>query len=91
MTPRILLVEDNEELAAGIRHNLELEGYEVLWEGDGPKGLEAARTCDPDLLILDVMLPGMDGFQILKALRDGGFDPPVSCRWPRRWTSCPRG
>ncbi len=77
MTPRILLVEDNEELAAGIRHNLELEGYEVLWEGDGPKGLEAARTSDPDLLILDVMLPGMDGFQILKALREDGFDPPV--------------
>jgi DNA-binding response OmpR family regulator len=77
MTPRILLVEDNEELAAGIRHNLELEGYEVLWEGDGPKGLEAARSTEPDLLILDVMLPGMDGFQVLKALRDGGFQPPV--------------
>lgn len=77
MTARILLVEDNEELAAGIRHNLELEGYEVLWEGDGPKGLEAARNTEPDLLILDVMLPGMDGFQVLKALRDGGFQPPV--------------
>jgi DNA-binding response OmpR family regulator len=77
MTPRILLVEDNEELAAGIRHNLELEGYEVLWEGDGPRGLEAARSTELDLLILDVMLPGMDGFQVLKALRDGGFQPPV--------------
>lgn len=77
MSPRILLVEDNEELAAGIRHNLELEGYEVLWEEDGRKGLERARSADPDLLILDVMLPGLDGFQILKALRDEGFEPPV--------------
>lgn len=77
MTPRILLVEDNEELAAGIRHNLELEGYEVLWEEDGRKGLETARASDPDLLILDIMLPGLDGFQILKTLRDDGFDPPV--------------
>lgn len=77
MSPRILLVEDNEELAAGIRHNLELEGYEVLWEEDGEKGLELARTSDPDLLILDIMLPGLDGFQILKSLRDEGFEPPV--------------
>ena len=77
MTARILLVEDNEELAAGIRHNLELEGYEVLWEASGTTGLEAARTTELDLLILDVMLPGMDGFQILRALREDGFEPPV--------------
>lgn len=77
MSPRILLVEDNEELAAGIRHNLELEGYDVLWEEDGREALERARSADPDLLILDVMLPSLDGFQILKALRDEGFEPPV--------------
>lgn len=77
MSARILLVEDNEELAAGIRHNLELEGYEVRWEADGPGGLEAARATDPDLLILDIMLPGMDGFQVLKRLRDMGFATPV--------------
>lgn len=77
MSPRILLVEDNEELAAGIRHNLELEGYEVDWVADGPKGLEVARDQAPDLLILDVMLPGMDGFKVLKALRQDGFEAPV--------------
>ena len=77
MTARILLVEDNEELAAGIRHNLELEGYEVIWEGDGAKGLDAARSTEPDLLILDIMLPAMDGFQVLKSLRDEGFEQPV--------------
>lgn len=77
MKPRILLVEDNEELAAGIRHNLELEGYEVLWAGDGRAGLDAARNCRPDLVILDVMLPGLDGFQVLKALRHEQFSRPV--------------
>ena len=75
--PRILLVEDNEELAAGIRHNLELEGYDVECAFDGPSGLRAARGRTPDLLILDVMLPGMDGFQVLRELRGGGFDAPV--------------
>lgn len=74
---RILLVEDNEELAAGIRHNLELEGYQVEWAGDGAAGLEQARAGRPDLLILDIMLPRLDGFQVLKILREEGFDAPV--------------
>jgi len=74
---RILLVEDNEDLAAGIRYNLELEGYEVRWAEDGPTGLDAARRDPPDLLILDIMLPGMDGFQVLQSLREEGFDRPV--------------
>lgn len=77
MSHRILLVEDNEDLAAGIRHNLELEGYDVAWAGDGQAGLDAARTEPPDLLILDVMMPRLDGFQVLHALRQDGFDRPV--------------
>lgn len=74
---RILVVEDNEELAAGIRHNLELEGYAVECAFDGPSGLDAAVRRAPDLLILDVMLPGMDGFQVLRELRKSGFEAPV--------------
>jgi len=77
VSARILLVEDNEELAAGIRHNLELDGYDVSWAADGPGGLAAARASRPDLLILDVMLPGMDGFQVLKTLRAEGCRTPV--------------
>lgn len=78
MTPhRILVIEDNEELAAGIRHNLELEGYRVEGALTGPAGLEAARSGQPDLVILDIMLPEMDGFQVLRTLRDEGFDRPV--------------
>lgn len=75
--PSILLVEDNEQLAAGLRHNLELEGYGVRWARDGPSGLEAARKEPPDLMILDLMMPGLDGFELLATLRKEGFDSPV--------------
>lgn len=74
---RILLVEDSEELGDGIRHNLELEGYEVSWVEDGRAALNAARSDPPDLLILDIMLPGMDGFRVLETLRGEGFEKPV--------------
>ena len=75
--PRILLVEDNAELAAGIQYNLELEGHEVAVAADGPAGLELVRTFAPDLIILDVMLPGMDGFQVLRRTRESGVRVPV--------------
>lgn len=74
---RILLVEDNAELAAGIRYNLELDGYEVRWAEDGAAGVAAAREFAPDLVILDLMLPAMDGFQVLRTLREEGIHVPV--------------
>ena len=64
---RVLVVEDNPDLAFGLRNNLEIEGYEVLVAGDGPTGLTRARDWLPDLMILDLMLPGMDGYQIGRA------------------------
>ena len=74
---RILVVEDNDELAAALRFNLELEGHEVVVAGDGPTGLGAARVSAPELVILDLMLPGLDGFRVLKTLREDGLDMPV--------------
>ena len=74
---RILLVEDNPELAAGIRYNLELEGHEVAVAEDGAAGVAAAREGRPELIILDVMLPRMDGFQVLRTLRADGLRAPV--------------
>jgi DNA-binding response OmpR family regulator len=74
---RILLVEDNVELAAGIRYNLELDGYEVRVAEDGLVGVQAAREFSPDLVILDLMLPGMDGFQVLRTLREEHIQVPV--------------
>lgn len=74
---RILLIEDNEDLAEGIRHNLELEGYGVIWAASGDEGLERARDEEPDLVILDIMLPGRDGFDVLRQLRKDGIRIPV--------------
>jgi DNA-binding response OmpR family regulator len=75
--PRILIVEDNPDLAYGLRTGLEIEGYEVQLAENGETGLERARAWRPDLVMLDLMLPGMDGYRVLKTLRDGGSDVPV--------------
>src|SRR3954470_17697057 len=74
---RILVVEDNRNLATGLRNNLEIEGYEVEVAGDGTSGLALARSLAPDLIVLDLMLPGMDGYRVLKTLREDGIDTPV--------------
>src|SRR5207237_105257 len=66
---RILVVEDNADLAFGLRNNLEIEGYEVVVVEDGTQGLARARDAGPDLIILDLMLPGLDGYRVLRALR----------------------
>ncbi len=73
----ILVVEDNPDLAFGLRNNLEIEGYEVMVAEDGPTGLAKARESRPDLVILDLMLPGMDGYRVLRTLRAEGYDRPV--------------
>ncbi len=74
---RILVVEDNPDLAYGLRNNLEIEGYDVDVVEDGTEGLAQARTGGPDLIILDLMLPGMDGYRVLRALRDEGRRMPI--------------
>ncbi|HEV2671511.1 MAG TPA: response regulator transcription factor [Gemmatimonadales bacterium] len=74
---RILVIEDNPDLAYGLRNNLEIEGYEVEVAKDGTKGLSRARAARPDLVVLDLMLPGMDGFRVLRALREDGIAMPV--------------
>lgn len=74
---RILVVEDNRNLATGLRNNLEIEGYEVSVAGEGASGLSFARSWSPDLVILDLMLPGMDGYRVLKTMREEGIDTPV--------------
>ena len=74
---RILVIEDNADLAFGLRNNLEIEGYEVEVSGDGAAGLERARRSPPDLVILDLMLPKLDGFRVLKAIRQDALAMPV--------------
>lgn len=77
MMNRILLIEDNEDLAFGLKNNLEIEGYEVSLASDGVIGLDRAKELHPDLVILDLMLPGTDGFRVLRSLRGDGFSMPV--------------
>jgi DNA-binding response OmpR family regulator len=74
---RILIIEDNPDLAFGLRSNLEIEGYEVTIASTGAAGLEQARTQEPDLLILDVMLPEMDGFEVLQKFRESNSSTPI--------------
>jgi two-component system alkaline phosphatase synthesis response regulator PhoP len=74
---RVLIVEDNHDLAFGLRNNLEIEGYTVDVAEDGPTGLDTARRVRPDLIVLDLMIPGIDGYRVLRQLRDDGLDMPV--------------
>ena len=74
---RVLVIEDNRDLAYGLRNNLEIEGYEVEVAEDGPQGLIRARAVGPDLIILDLMLPGMDGYRVLRTLREEGRHTPI--------------
>lgn len=67
---KILIVEDEEAIEDLEKDYLEMSGYEVIIENDGIKGLESAMNSDVDLIILDLMLPGMDGYDICKQLRE---------------------
>ncbi len=67
--PRVLVVEDEETLRFTLQHNLKREGYEVLTASRGDDGLRLAREQSPDLILLDLMLPGVDGMQFCRLLR----------------------
>ena len=73
----ILLIEDNRDYAATLGANLEREGYAVSIATTGIDGLEYARSQSPDLIILDLMLPAMNGYTVLQRLRDTGDATPV--------------
>jgi len=69
MSEKILIVEDEPSLQETLAYNLRKQGYEVETVGDGNAAIEAARTRPPDLILLDIMLPGLDGFEVCKILR----------------------
>lgn len=74
---RILVVEDDLAILTGLSMNLRIEGYEVLQAQDGRTGLARAMDDAPDLLVLDIMLPELNGYELLKELRRRGRDTPV--------------
>ena len=74
---RVLVVEDDPSIAIGLRINLESEGYVVSLAEDGEAGLDMARTLEPDLIVLDVMLPKRNGLEVLHELRAEGRTMPI--------------
>jgi len=77
MGKKVLVVEDEMAILEILKFNLQQEGYETLSAMDGAEGLALARSADPDLILLDVMLPGMNGFDVCAALRQDGFSVPI--------------
>ena len=73
--PSVLVIEDEETLREALKYNLSNQGYEVSVTPEGNEGLALARELKPDLVILDVMLPGLDGFQICRVLRQESSVP----------------
>ena len=73
----VLIVEDEKNIVDILRFNLQREGYETLEAFDGEAGLQMARTRHPDIILLDVMLPKMNGFDVCRALRQDGDNVPV--------------
>jgi DNA-binding response OmpR family regulator len=74
---RILVVEDNADLAFAVTTALQSEGFDVTIAGSGPDGVERARARDADLIILDLMLPGFDGYRVIRTLREDGITTPI--------------
>jgi DNA-binding response OmpR family regulator len=74
---RILIIEDDQAILRGLKDNLEFESYEVLTATEGRAGCELAREENPDLIVLDLMLPGMNGFEICQQLRSEGRTVPI--------------
>jgi DNA-binding response OmpR family regulator len=73
----VLLIEDDPAISLGLRKNLKFEGYEVLTAADGEKGLALAIDRRPDLIVLDIMLPNLSGFEIVKTLKRNEVEIPI--------------
>ena len=91
MTTRILVIEDEERIRQFLQRGLSFEGYRVDTAADGQMGLELARENPPDLVLLDIMLPGMDGIEVCRRLREADkrlFEQAVNNnQYPERRTS----
>ena len=74
---RILIVDDEPEMVRGLQDNLRFEGYQTLTAADGARALALAVSETPDLIVLDLMLPGQSGWEVCRALRQRGLDIPI--------------
>ena len=74
---RILIAEDEPDMAMGLRDNLQFEGYDVIMAADGEEALEAIRKQNPDLILLDIMMPKIDGLEVCRRVRQSGHIVPI--------------
>jgi DNA-binding response OmpR family regulator len=74
---KILVIEDDKAILMGLKDDLEFEGFEVATSGDGKDGLRQALAGSHDLIVLDILLPGVNGFEVCKKLREAGVSTPV--------------
>ena len=74
---KVLIIEDEPDMALGLRDNFEYEGYDVLVARDGKEGLSRALADNPDVILLDIMLPKMSGLDVCRQLRSNGVETPV--------------
>ena len=77
MPETILIVEDEPALLRGLKDNFEFEGYRVVTAADGEKALHSAEKSAPDLILLDIMLPKVNGYEVCRLLRKHGVDAPI--------------
>ena len=77
MGRKVLIVDDEHSIVDILQYNLERNDFDTVCAYDGPEGLRLAREADPDVILLDVMLPGMDGFEVCRTLRSEGNNVPI--------------
>ena len=75
--PRILIVDDEPEMVRGLQDNLRFEGYQTLTAGNGERALALASSEAPDLIVLDLMMPGLSGWDVCRTLHERGLDIPI--------------
>jgi DNA-binding response OmpR family regulator len=73
----VLIIEDDPAMLRGLKDNFELRGYRTRTAADGERGLEAALEDRPDLIVLDIMLPRMNGYEVCQRIREAGLDMPI--------------
>ena len=71
MAPKVLVIDDDPVIVELLRVNFEIEGFEVIVAGDGPEGLQLAATRGPDVILSDIMMPRMDGLEVVATLKRG--------------------
>ena len=74
---RVLVVEDNADLGFAVTTALQSDGFDVIVAGTGPEGVARGRAGDVDLIVLDLMLPGFDGYRVIRTLREDGITTPI--------------